>query len=378
MRWRSLNNEIKGLYINGNCCEEPQKVKDEVHSYFEKRFQAQVNFGVNLDGVLLREIGAADNERLCSTFNDEEILEAVDQCEGTKSPGPDGFNFNFIKSNWNIIRADIINVIQCFYETGYIPRGCNASFITLIPKKESPISLGDYRPISLVGCVFKLIAKILANRLKGVLENVIDMKQFAFLSGGGLLDSVLIANEMVDYLRKDRVKGVIVKVDYEKAYDSVEWNFLEYMMRRLGFVNKWINWISMCLKSTTVSILVNGSPTKEFKPKRGLRQGDPLAPFLFLIMAEGLASLVREAIRIGVLEGIKVGEKEVEVTLLQFADDTLFVCQPNYQSILAIKAILCSFEVVSSLRVNFYKSKVGGVGISKMEMTIFSKCLNCG
>ena len=163
-----------------------------------------------------------------------------------------------------------------------------------------------------------------------------------------------------------------------KKHDPVEWNFLEYMIRRLGFVNKWINWISTCLKSATVSVLVNGSPTKEFKPKRGLRQGDPLAPFLFLIMAEGLASLVREAIRIGVLEGIKVGEKEVEVTLLQFADDTLFVCQPNYQSILAIKAILCSFEVVSSLRVNFYKSKVGGVGISKMDMTIFSKCLNCG
>ena len=258
-------------------------------------------------------------------------------------------------------RAGIINVIQCFYETGYIPRGSNASFITLIPKKESPISLGDYRPISLVGCVYKLIAKILTNKLKGVLENVIDMKQSAFLSGRGLFDSVLIANETVDYLRKDRVKGVIVKVDYEKAYDSVEWNFLEYMMRRLGFVNKWINWISMCLKSATVSVLVNGSPTKEFKPKRGLQQGDPLTPFLFLIVAEGLASLVREATRIGVLEGIKVGEKEVEVTLLQFADDTLFVCQPNYQSILAIKAILRSFEVVSGLRLTSIRVKLEGL-----------------
>ena len=163
-----------------------------------------------------------------------------------------------------------------------------------------------------------------------------------------------------------------------KKHDPVEWNFLEYMIRRLGFVNKWINWISTCLKSATVSVLVNGSPTKEFKPKRGLRQGDPLAPFLFLIVAEGLVRLVREVTRIGVLEGINVGEKEVDVTLLRFADDTLFVCQPNYQSILVIKAILRNYEVVSGLRVNFYKSKVGGVGILEMDMTIFCKCLNCG
>ena len=175
-----------------------------------------MNFGVNLDRVQFREIGAANNERLCNTFNDEEILEAVNQCEGIKSPGPDDFNFNFIKRNWNIIGANIINAIRCFYETGYIPRGCNALFITLILKKESPISLGDYRPILLVGCVYKLIAMISANRLKGVLENVIDMNQSAFLNGRGLLDNVLIANETVDYLRKDRVKG-IVKVNYEKA-----------------------------------------------------------------------------------------------------------------------------------------------------------------
>jgi len=122
------------------------------------------------------------------------MKERTYQCERTKSPDSHDFNFNFIERNWNIIGANIINCIQCFYEIGYTPRGCNASFITLIPKKESPISLGDYRPISLVGCIYKLIAKILANRLKGVLENVIDMEQSTFLSGRGFLDSVLIAN----------------------------------------------------------------------------------------------------------------------------------------------------------------------------------------
>jgi len=118
-----------------------------------------------------------------------------------------------------------------------------------------------------------------------------------------------------------------------------------YMMKRLGFNSKWINLIKMCLSSATVSVLINGSPTNEFKPKRGLRQGNPLAPFQFVIVVEGLAGLVREASKVGVLEGVKVGHKGMDVKLLQFAYDTLFFCKPKYQCILALQAILCSFEL---------------------------------
>ena len=207
---------------------------------------------------------------------------------------------------------------------------------------------------------------------------MIDYTQTTFLSGRGLLDSVLIANETVDFLRKETKKGVIVKLDYEKAYDLVEWGFLIYMMGRIGFNSKWINWIKICLKSTTISVLVNGSPTKEFKLRRGLRQGDPLVHFLFLIVVEGLVGLVREATRIGALEGVKVGVKGVDVKLLQFVDDTVFFCQLKYQCILAIKAILRSFEVVFGLRVNFHKSHVGAVGVTEVDLNIFSKCLNNG
>jgi len=110
-------------------------VKDEALVYFENRSHPQAKLGVNLDGVQFRKISVADNERLCTKFKDAEILEATKQCGGSKSPGLDGFNFNFIRTNWDIIGADISEAIQCFYETGYIPRGCNESFITLIPKR---------------------------------------------------------------------------------------------------------------------------------------------------------------------------------------------------------------------------------------------------
>jgi len=131
------------------------------------------------------------------------------------------------------------------------------------------------------------------------------------------------------------------------------------------------------MESATISILVNGSPTKEFKPKRGLKQGDPMTPFLFLIVAEGLSGLVREAKKANLLKSVEMDIHRVQVDLLQFADDTLFFCKPSYHKVLAIKAILRSFEMVSGLRVNFHKSVVGSLGISQLDKLVYSKCLNC-
>ncbi|XP_068474583.1 secreted RxLR effector protein 78-like [Phaseolus vulgaris] len=129
--------------------------------------------------------------------------------------------------------------------------------------------------------------------MKEVMFDVIDDCQSAFLSNRGLLDSVVMANEALEECTRNHRSGVCFKVDFEKAYDSVRWSFLFDMLQRLGFHEKWILWVKGCLASSSVSVLVNGSPTEEFRPSRGLRQGDPLAPFLFLVVAEGLAGLVR-------------------------------------------------------------------------------------
>jgi len=149
------------------------------------------------------------------------------------------------------------------------------------------------------------------------------------------------------------------------------------MMRILGFCGKWIQWIRACLESATISVLVNGSPTKEFKPSRGLRQGDPIAPFLFLVVAQGLAGLVKQATRKKLFTGLKVGHKKVDVNLLQFADDTLFVCESNIQNIKCIKAMLRCFELSSGLRVNFHKSKIGAIGVDRYEVKMYLNILHC-
>ena len=131
------------------------------------------------------------------------------------------------------------------------------------------------------------------------------------------------------------------------------------------------------MESASISVLVNGSPTEEFKPSRGLRQGDPLAPFLFLVVVEGLAGLVRQAVKTNMLHGLKIGRKEVDVCLLQYADDTLFLCENSFTNVVTLKAILRGFEIASGLKINFHKSKLVGFNVLSSDIDCYTRTLNC-
>lgn len=155
--------------------------------------------------------------------------------------------------------------------------------------------MNDFRPISFIGCYYKIIAKILAEQVKRVICKLIGEVQNAFIEGRYILDGVLIANETVDFMKKKKKKCLMFKADFEKAYDSLNWRYLLDVMECMGFGEKWRKWVAICLRSSSISVLVNGSPTGEFHLERGARQGDPLSPFLFIIAAEGLNVLVQEA-----------------------------------------------------------------------------------
>lgn len=214
---------------------------------------------------------------LISPISLEELEDAIWSYEGNKSRGPNGFNFNFIKVHWDMLKEDILGFVLEFQQNACLPKAIAASFIALIPKSNNLHSLREFRPISLIGCLYKIIVKILANMLKVVLSRIISPCQSAFLPHRQILDGALIANELVDLAKWWKDKCLLLKLDFEKAYDSVDWGFLEYMLIRMGFDSQWRNWMKACIKSTTMSVLVNGSPTEDFPTFRGLRQGDPLA-----------------------------------------------------------------------------------------------------
>jgi hypothetical protein len=165
-----------------------------------------------------------------------------------------------------------------FHANEVVPKSILSYFVALIPKISSPIALKDFRPISLLGTLYKILSKVLARRLAGVMITIISQSQSAFLKDRNLVDGVVVANEIVDYARKLKRQCLILKVDFEKAYDSVDWGFLEYMMGRVGMCAKWVAWMKACVFGGSMSILVNGSPTVEIDIQRGLKQGDPLAP----------------------------------------------------------------------------------------------------
>lgn len=177
-------------------------------------------------------------EALITPFSIDELKAAVWGCEGDKAPGPDGFNLNFFKCFWSIFEQDLKEVVDYFYAGGSITAGCNSAFIALIPKVDDPLSVPDYRPISLIGCLNKIISKMLGNCLKEVVDFLIGEEQSAFIAGRFILDGPLIVNEIIAWLRSTKSKAFFLKLDFEKAYDMVscgfwtqcwsKWVFLQY------------------------------------------------------------------------------------------------------------------------------------------------------
>ncbi|GKC45169.1 RNA-directed DNA polymerase, eukaryota, reverse transcriptase zinc-binding domain protein, partial [Tanacetum coccineum] len=235
--------------------------------------------------------------------------------------------------------------------------------------------ISDFRPISLIGAHYKIIAKVLANRLARVIDSVISQEQSAFIKHRQILDGPLMVNEVIQWSKRKKAKLMVFKIDFEKAFDSISWDFLFQVMRFMGFSVKWIKWISGCLLSATSSILINGSPTREFNIHRGLRQGDPLSPFLFIIAMEGLHVAVEDAMAAGLYRGFKVNT--LNLSHFFFADDALFIGDWSRANIKSLVSILECFHRVSGLKINFHKSNLFGVGVPLEEVELFASITGC-
>jgi len=218
IRWRKLRNKGKDVEIDNQWCEEPKAVCREVKRVFEQRFKATPDHGVRLGLVDFMTLPEVASLKMVEDFSEEEVRAVVWMCEGSKSSGPDGYNFNFIKSNWEILKEDILEAVYMFQESGSFSKGCNASFIALIPKMKNHVLVEHFRPISLVGALYKIITKVLSCRIKEVMHLVIDDVQSAFLEDRGMLDSVMMANEVIEEVRRNQKSGVCLKVDFSAGH----------------------------------------------------------------------------------------------------------------------------------------------------------------
>ena len=200
----------------------------------------------------------------------------------------------------------------------------------LIPKKGGAEDLKDFRPISLVGGLYKWLAKVLANRIKGVLAKVISTSQNAFVEGRQIMDAVLVANEAIDSIVKSNKGAILCKLDIEKAYDHVDWTFLLAVLKKMGFGERWCRWIKRCLSTVRYSVMVNGSPTGFFQSSRGLRQGNLLSPYLFVVVMEAFSCLLKRVVAGGFLSPYLIRGrrgKGVQISHLLFSNDTLIFCE---------------------------------------------------
>ncbi|GKB32479.1 RNA-directed DNA polymerase, eukaryota [Tanacetum coccineum] len=305
-----------------------------------------------------------------------EIKKAVWDCGTDKSPGPDGFTFGFFRRYWTFLENDVVEAVNTFFNHGNFPKGINSSFITLIPKNQEAKTTKDFRPITLIGSIYKIITKILANRMVFVLEDLVDEVQSAFISKRQILDGPFILNELYQWCSKKKKQTMIFKVDFEKAYDSVRWDYLDDILKKFGFGEKWCTWIRNCLISSKGSILVNGSPTMEFQFHKGLKQGDPLSPFLFILIMESLHISVNRVVEAGLFRGVQVGNA-IHVSHLFFADDAVFLGHWSDSNIDTILRILDCFYHASGLKINMSKSKLMGISVHRDNVAQAAQKIGC-
>ena len=287
-------------------------------------------------------ISTTENEALCTIPSEQEIFDMLTEIGSTKAPGPDGFTALFYKKYWSTVKEVVLSSIWDFFGNHHLLTEQNHTFIALIPKQLGASSVQHFRPISLCNIIYKIISKILANRFKRLLHHFISPFQSAFVPSRTIQDNTIMAHELYHSINSKRGRGglMAVKIDMEKALDRMEWSFLLAILTKLGFHPTWINWIRICITSSSFSVLLNGSPYGFFTPERGLRQGDPLSPFLFILGSKVLSRLLIRQESHGFLSGIRIARTCAPISHLFFADDIILFAKATSVEAEVLKSVV--------------------------------------
>lgn len=328
-----------------------------------------------LFNVIIPSLTDEQSHVMVRLIDGEEIKAAAFSLDANSCGGPDGFNAYFIQHSWSIIGDDFTSAIQYFFLNNVLPKSINATAIALIPKINNPRSVSDFRPISCCNILYKIISKILANRLQAVLPSIISLNQSAYIKGRSISDNILLTQELLyGYRRKNISPRCMIKLDIRKAFDSVSWHSILAVLARMNFPLPFIAWIHTCISTPTYSIIRNGRLHGYFEGTTGVRQGDPISAYLFIIVMELLNSLIKEQIQNGNLE-LHPKCKNPMISHLLFADDLIIFTKPTIKNIQCIFDILAYFHDITGLKINLSKSHILIAGVpteKKTEIINFS------
>uniref|UniRef100_A0A803NVZ1 Reverse transcriptase domain-containing protein n=1 Tax=Cannabis sativa TaxID=3483 RepID=A0A803NVZ1_CANSA len=347
---RKRRNSIWAIKDNeGRIWKEKKTIASVINAHFSNLYtSSQLCLDVEFDGLFTNRIDSFANDNLVKVPTKEEIKDVVFCLHPLKAPGPD---------------------VKEFFANGILEPRLNSTFICLISKVEFPLSVDYFRPISLCNFSYKVIAKILSNRLRPLMNDLISPFQSAFIPGRWIADSSILTQEIIHKIRckKDLGGLMALKLDMYKAYDKMEWSFLNNVLCANGFSDKSRNLLMACVTSVSYAVLLNGCPLKKLTPQRGLCQGDPLSPFLFLLCQEVLSKLISKAEVQGLIHGIKIAHSTIPVSHLMFADDTILFSRANTKEASKLMDCISTYE------------KWSGQSCSKPESSVlFSKNMSSG
>ena len=280
---RPARNTIRNLEVDGRLINDPLSIGRAFHHKYSMLFnQCKGSCGIP-QGLLKVSIMEEENRCLCTLATMDELREVVRKLSSNRAPGMDGFNGAFYKATWHLISKDLLEAVNNVLQSNHLLAQVNHTILCLVPKKIVPVTVEDYRPIALCNVIYRIISKLLSTRLKPLLPGIIGPNQSAFIKGRRITDSILLAHELCHSLHSNVGRAhMCIKIDLSQAFDSLNRTFLCEALQRLAFKNKWIDWVSMCLNST-FSLRINGELTSPSSTSIGVRQGDPLSPYLFVI-----------------------------------------------------------------------------------------------
>jgi hypothetical protein len=318
-----------------------------------------------------------ENNHLIRPFSEEEVKSVVMNMKRNTAPGPDHIPIEFYQVCREFIKEDILNLFQGFWTHSLDVDRLNYGVITLIPKTKEAAKIQQFRPICLLNVIYQIITKTLMLRFEDCMSRIISSSQNAFIKGRNIMDGVLCLHEILHDTRVRKKDGIVLKLDFEKAYDKINWDFLFEVLKQRGFSETWCRWLRTVVCGGTLSVKVNGNMGSYFKSGKGVRQGDPLSPLLFNLAADSLAKMVQIAQRNGLVRGLAPEYIPNGIAILQYADDTILCLDDDEDTAQNMKLLLYIYEKMSGLKINFEKSEVLMISTDSGKTIKYSDMYNC-